>query len=789
MRSRRFIFFAETGLRFFIGLIVGLSIAAALSTAAAAWYFWRQLPAVDALADYQAAEPLRIYSADGELLAQYGPERREVWPLMQIPLPMRQALLAIEDARFYQHGAVDFTGMARAALANLVEGRQGQGGSTITMQVARNFYLSREKTWTRKFVEILLAYKLEKRFGKDRLLELYMNEIYLGERAYGFAAAAQIYFGKSLDRLTLAESALLAGLPKAPSAYNPMVNPIRAQTRQRYILERMLALGDIDTAAYRQALRQPITLTARGSSAVREAAYAVEQARLWAVERYGDETYSRGLNLYLTLDMPKQRAADAALREELITIQNNRGYRGPEGHMILPHGAKRSPAIRHALTAYPDSGALKSAVATTIGQHAIDVVLSDGELVHLKRHDLRLGDKALTTAQQLEIVEGSILRVSQTTIGRWELTQLPAMEGAIASLEVDSGAILALVGGFDFQRNKYDHATQAYRQPGSAFKPFVYSAALEKGYFPGTEIDDRQRLLNREETGANPWKPRNFNHRYEGFITARNAFSRSKNMATVSLMQATGALYVQQFATLFGFESGRNPPSLPLALGAGSVTPLQLADAFNVFASGGWRRQPYLVARVTGRDDVVLFDGKGAAASAARRVISSRNAWLTDSLLRSVVSNGSGHSAQSLLRSDLAGKTGTSNNARDAWFGGYGGGIVTTVWVGYDQPKSLGNRSGAIYALPIWKRYMAQALQDRPERLPAMPDGLVYDNDDYVYAEYLQGSCIPVSYSYVRSPYQCTPAQLAKLMTNANITAKNDATERANIIDIFSSPL
>jgi penicillin-binding protein 1A len=780
-------------LRFVAGLALGLSLAAFLSIAAAGWYYWNRLPAIDALASYQAAEPLRIYSAEGELLAQYGPERREVWPLTQIPPVMRAALLAIEDARFYAHGAVDYAGIARAALANTFTGRQGQGGSTITMQVARNFYLTHEKTWTRKFAEILMAYKLESRFGKDRLLELYMNEIYLGERAYGFAAAAHIYFGKTLAQLTLAESALLAGLPKAPSAYNPMINLERARQRQRYILQRMLALGDIDADAYRRALAQPLVLAARGSSAVREAAYAVEQARLWAMDRYGDDTYSRGLNLHLTLEMPKQRAADSALRDDLIDMQNVRGYLGPEARVALPHGTTRAAAIRRALASHPDSGALKSAIATAVGPQSIDVVLSNGSLVRIKRHDLRIGKDALTIAQSRKIVEGSVLRVHQSATGHWALSQLPAMEGAIASLDVDSGAIVALVGGFDYQRNKYDHATQAYRQPGSAFKPFVYSAALEKGYFPGTEIDDSQRLLNREETGASAWRPRNFNHRYGGFVSVRSAFSHSKNMATVSLMQAAGAQYVQEYATHFGFESQRNPPSLPLALGAGGVTPLQLAAAFNVFASGGWHRQPYLIAQVTDRSGIVLYDGKTATAHASRRIISARNAWLTDSLLRSVVSDGSGRSAQSLHRGDLAGKTGTSNNARDAWFAGYGGGIVTTVWVGYDQPKSLGNRSGAIYALPIWKRYMAQALQDRPEQIQTMPDGLTHDGDDYVYSEYLQGKCMTESHSFVRNRYQCTAAML-QAIEKSRVTAEsaasvvqNDADERKRIIEMFSS--
>jgi penicillin-binding protein 1A len=780
-------------LRFGFGLLLGLCVAGMLSIVLASWYLWQKLPAVDALAGYQAAEPLRIYSAEGELLAQYGPERREVWPLAQIPAHVRQALLAIEDARFYQHGAVDYVGIARATLSNLISRRQRQGGSTITMQVARNFYLSREKTWARKLAEILLAYKLESRFGKDRLLELYMNEIYLGERAYGFAAAAHVYFNKSLTDVTLAEAALLAGLPKAPSAYNPMINPQRAAVRQRYILQRMLALGHIDARACRHALEEPLILAARGGSVVREAAYAVEQARLWAVQRYGEDAYIQGLNLHLTVEMPKQRAADAALRGELIAMQDARGYQGPEGRVDLPNGAERIRAIRRTLAAHPDSGALRSAVVTASGPQTVDVVLASGKLVRLPRRQMLIGGKPLSAEQQQKMREGSILRVSESAESVWQLAQLPAMEGAVVSLDADSGAIIALAGGFDYRRNKYDHAVQAYRQPGSAFKPFLFSAALEKGYFPGTQVDDRQRVLDRDETGARHWKPRNFNQNYEGFISARRAFARSKNMVAVNLMQAAGAQYVQQFSTHFGFESERNPASLPLALGAGAATPMQLAAAFNVFASGGWRRDPYLIARVSDRDGHVVYDGAASHSASARRVISARNAWLSDSMLRSVVTEGSGRSALSLQRGDLAGKTGTSNNARDAWFGGYGGGIVTTVWVGYDQPKSLGNRSGAIYALPIWTRYMAQALLDRPERMPAMPDGLTYDGDDYVYAEYLQGACVKDAYPFIRSNYQCANAMVTMTsedggrIGNRNNAIRADADERARIVEMFSS--
>lgn len=613
-----------------------------------------------------------------------------------------------------------------------------------------------------------------------------MNEIYLGERAYGFAAAANIYFNKSLTQLTLAESAMLAGLPKAPSAYNPMINAARARERQQYILRRMLALGAIDDTAYQRAITAPLTLAARGSIAVREAAYAVEEARLWAIKRYGDDTYTMGLDVTLTLDMPKQRAADAALRDELVTMQNERGYIGPEAKASLPHGPRRSTAIRQALARHPDSGAYKSAIITMAGATEIQVVMSDRAVVTMPRRELRIDHRPLTNLQQAQLIEGAILRVIELPMGHWELTQLPAIEGAIASLDVQSGAIIAMVGGFDYHRSQYDHAIQAYRQPGSAFKPFVYSAAIEKGYFPGTLIDDRQRRLNREETGANPWMPRNFSRRYDGFVTMREALVHSKNMATVSLMQAAGAQYVQQFAIRFGFEGERNHASLPLALGAGSVTPMQLAAAFNVFASGGYHRAPYLVARVTRRSGEILFDGVALSVASTRRVISDRNAWLTDNLLRSVVDHGSGRGALSLGRGDLAGKTGTSNEARDAWFSGYGGGIVTTVWVGYDQPKSLGRRSGAVYALPIWKRYMMQALRDRPEQIPLMPKGLRHDGDDYIYSEYPAKNCIPDISPFVRTAYQCTTQQMAEMQA-ADLVQK-DADERADIVELFSTP-
>ena len=773
-------------LKFIFGFSIGLILAASLAGGYWLRQAWQQLPAVDHLAQYSPALPLRIYSSEGILLAEYGEERREFLPIEKIPLVMRQALLAIEDARFYQHGAVDFGGLLRATLANLSTGQHGQGASTITMQVARGFFLTREKTLQRKLNEILLAYKLEQRYSKDKLLELYMNQIYLGERSYGFAAAASIYFDKPLDQVSVAEAAMLAGLPKAPSAYNPVANPQRAEIRQHYILQRMLELGYIQPEAYQQALQEKLALNPSRNPSVREAAYAVEEARQMVMQLYQERAYTMGLDVTTTIEMAPQLAADKQLRSGLLDAQGRRGYRGPEAQLGASANDNVNGTARRLLLPYPDSGEIHAALVTAAAPKLIKAVLRDGETLQISAIDPRIagGWSKLPASGKRSIVAGSIIRAYRDGAGRWLLSQTPEMEGALISIDAQSGDILALAGGFDFFRNPFDHALQAYRQPGSSFKPFVYSAALEKGYFPGTMVDDTQRVLLPQDTGARAWRPRNFGNNYEGFITVRRGLMRSKNLVAVSLMQASGAAYVQAFATQFGFLSERNPVSLPLALGAGAVSPLQLAQSYAVFANGGVTQAPRLIKEIRDRSGQVLF-ADSARKNPGKKVVSARNAYIMDSMLQDVVKSGTGHGAKVLARSDTAGKTGTSNNAYDAWFAGYSSGVVSVVWLGYDQPKSLGNTTGGVAALPIWSRYMQVAVKDRSERLQEEPAGLSVYDGDYVYAEYLKGSCVADNHPFIHSKLKCQADGSGDLAIEKE--ALNAAQEREQILKLFSS--
>ncbi|WP_175854261.1 PBP1A family penicillin-binding protein [Burkholderia anthina] len=676
--------------RMLAGALLGLTLACAGIGAWTVHRIWTQLPSVEHLAVYRPALPLRIFARDGELLAEYGVERREFVPLEHIPPLMRHALLAAEDAKFYEHGAIDVGGLARATFANVVTRQPGQGGSTITMQVARNFYLTRDKVLSRKLVEILMAIKLEREYSKDKLLELYMNEIYLGERAYGFAAAAHVYFGKPLDALNAGEAAMLAGLPKAPSAFNPVVNPTRATARRNYVLGRMHALGQLDDATYRAAVAAPIALATTPPPGIVAAPYVAERARRMMVERFHDDAYTLGLDVTTTISMRDQHAAEAALARTL----------------------RRQPAKR----------------------------------------DARNG-----------------------------------LEGALVSLDAATGDMLALVGGADFNRNVFDHALQAYRQPGSSFKPFVYSAALEKGYFPGVLVDDTQRTLTHAETGARPWRPRNFGNHYEGFIPVRRGLVRSKNLVAVSLMQAADPRYVQQHAVGFGFDAQRNPASLPLALGAGAVTPLELASAYGVFANGGMRMVPRLILSVKQRHGGALYD---APVPDGTRVVSARNAFVMDSMLRDVVRAGTARGALALRRDDAAGKTGTSNGSKDVWFAGYSSGIVSVAWLGYDTPRPMGRATGASLALPVWLDYMKTAVDGRTPLEATPPQDVALADGDFVYAEYLRGTCTADVPPFIRSRYACGGTSASDApgkdgQPDAPMPAAVDAAERERVLDLF----
>lgn len=775
-------------LKFLAALAIGLCVGSSIGGAYAVHRLWQLVPEVHHLADYEPLLPLRIYARDGSLLAEYGEERRQFVPIERIPKHVQHALLAIEDARYHEHGGVDFAGLVRALGRNVVTGEHAQGGSTITMQVARVFFLSREKTYRRKIMEVMLAWKLESTYSKDKILELYMNQIYLGERAYGFAAAASVYFDKSLDQLSVAEAAMLAGLPKAPSAYNPVVNLQRATVRQQHILKRMRELGLLDEPAYEQARAEVLSLRTRHASMDSTAAYAVEQVRKMLVDRYGDEAYSLGLDVTTTIGVAQQQAATRALRAGLMDAQEQRGYAGPEGRLKQPVQVDDRAGIRTALAPWRDSGTLRAAVVLEASASAgITAALRDGTRVHMPSKGLAQSAKALLKADApvgKRIEPGAVIRVVAGAAGSWSLGQLPQMEGALVSIDATTGEVLALAGGFDFAFNQFDHAVQAVRQPGSTFKPFVFSAALEKGYFPGTLIDDTQRLVTPAARGRKAWQPRNYGNNYEGFITARRGLTRSKNVVAVNLMEAAGAEYVQQFSTRFGFVSDLNPPGLPLALGAGAVTPLQLTQAYAVFANGGELVEPRLVLKVSERDGGVLYEAPPASPRA--QVISSRNAYVMDSMLRDVVQHGTARRATALGRQDVAGKTGTSNNAQDVWFAGYSSGVASVVWMGYDQPRSLGRATGGTLALPVWTDYMKVAIDNRPEFQRPLPPDLVHSEHDYIYTEHLAGSCVADRHAFIQSPFACGIDKLSERPEVQGGTGQAATSERERILRLFT---
>ncbi|UZG45054.1 penicillin-binding protein 1A [Caldimonas thermodepolymerans] len=731
------------GLTWAFGLALA-GVAAALMVAAIALAVaYPNLPEISGLMDYRPKLPLRVYSADNVLIGEYGEERRKFVPIRNIPKVVQHAVLAIEDARFYQHSGVDYIGVLRAGLRNFGEARS-QGASTITMQVARNFYLSTEKTFTRKIYEILLALKIESLLTKDQILELYMNQIYLGQRAYGFAAAAETYFGKELDELTVAEAAMLAGLPKAPSAYNPIVNPRRAATRQRYIISRMLEHGFITKEQHDAALAEKLTYRRNVPPPV-HAEYVAETARQLIFEQYGEEAYTRGLNVYTTIETDDQVAAYRALRAGIIDYERRQFYRGPEGYVELPKDATElDTRIAEALADYPDNDEIRAAVAIEVSPKKVVAVLQNGEDVTITGAGLKPAESGLSEKAnpKVRIRPGAVIRVVQDAKGKWSITQLPEVEGALVSLDPRTGAVRALVGGFDHAKNKFNHVTQAWRQPGSSFKPFIYSAALEKGFTPATVINDAPLFFDAGTTGSQPWEPKNYDGTFDGPMSMRRALAKSKNMVSIRLLQAIGPDYGQQWVSNFGFDPARHPPYLTMALGAGSTTPLQMATAYAVFANGGLRVTPHLVTRVTDSKGNVLVDRPPKPVDESARVIDARNAFVMSSLLQEVTRSGTAARAQALLkRPDLYGKTGTTNDSMDAWFAGFQPTLVGVVWIGYDTPRKLGSReTGGGLALPIWISYMAHALKGVPVQEPSPPPGVVNIGGEWFYEEFSQGA-------------------------------------------------
>jgi penicillin-binding protein 1A len=726
-----------------LGLLVTLVLLVCGLVAIALAVAYPNLPPITSLTEYRPKLPLRVYSADGALLGEFGEERRSFVPVAQIPKVMKDAVLAIEDARFYDHGGVDYVGMLRAGLAQFSEARS-QGASTITMQVARNFYLSTEKTLTRKIYEVLLTWKIESQLTKDQILEAYMNQIFLGQRAYGFASAAEIYFGKPLKDVTVAEAAMLAGLPKAPSAYNPIVNPKRATIRQQHIIERMLDNGFITAEQAAAARTEKLRYRTQSELPV-HAGYVAETARQLVFAQYGEESYTRGLNATLTIKVSEQIVAYRALRRGLMDFELRQVYRGPEAYVDLPTDpAGIDTRVAEALSDHPDKDDLRAAVVLEASPRKVVAVLQDGEEITVTGDGLRpvtsgLGDNA---APQKQIRRGAVVRALKNAKGQWSLTQVPEVEGAFVALDPATGAIRAMVGGFDYGKSKFNHVTQAWRQPGSSFKPFIYSAALEKGFTPATVVNDAPLFFDAVTTGSQPWEPKNYDGTFDGPMPLKRGLAKSKNMVSIRVLQAVSPPFAQEWITRFGFDAEKHPAYLTMALGAGSVTPMQMASAYGVFANGGYLVAPRLIERLTDSQGHVLLQADAPTLDDSMRTIDARNAFVMTSMLQEVTRSGTAARAQaSLKRADIYGKTGTTNDSMDAWFAGWHPSLVAVVWIGYDNPKKLGDReTGGGLALPVWIEFMAQALKGVPAQVAEPPEGVVNAGGDWTYEEYAHGA-------------------------------------------------
>jgi penicillin-binding protein 1A len=767
------------------GLLLAGVAAVLLFVAVALSVAYPNLPDISDLSDYRPKLPLRVYSADGVVIGEFGEERRSLTPIKDIPQVMKDAVLAIEDARFFSHGGVDYLGVIRAGFANVGRAKS-QGASTITMQVARNVYLSAEKSYTRKIYEILLTFKLEHLLTKDQILEIYMNQIFLGNRAYGFAAASEAYFGKPLKNISVAEAAMLAGLPKAPSAYNPIINPKRARARQLYIIERMEENGFI-TAEQAKAAKEEELKVRTGPDAGRvHAEYVAETVRQLVYNQYGDETYTRGLNVYTTLRASDQTVAYKALRKGIMDYERRQIYRGPEKFIDLPVNAQETEdAIDDALTDNPDNGDVMSAVVLEANPKRILAMRQNSETVEITGDGLKpaqsgLADKA---GPNIKIRRGALIRVAKTPKNTWEITQLPEVEGAFVALDPRDGSIRALVGGFDFEKNKFNHVTQAWRQPGSSFKPFIYSAALEKGFTPATVVNDAPLFFDAGVTGGQPWEPKNYDGTFDGPMSLRTGLKKSKNMVSIRILQAIGASYAQDWITHFGFEAEKHPAYLTMALGAGSVTPMQMATAYSVFANGGYRINPYLVTKITDQRGKVLLESKPPVLDESTRGIDARNAFIMDSLLQEVARSGTAAKAQATLkRPDLFGKTGTTNDSIDTWFVGFQPTLAAAVWMGYDTPKKLGDReTGGGLSLPIWINFMEYALKGVPVTEYPPPEGVVNVGGEWYYSEYAKGSGVSTV------GVQQDPAAAGAPAAPGAIQVLPPSDEKKRILDLFKN--
>ena len=731
--------------RVLLGLVL-LGLSGLVTIGIAAVLLYQRQPDLAELVDYRPKQPLRVFTSDGVEIGQFGTERRYLMPIADTPKMMQDAVLAIEDKRFRDHVGVDVKGVLRAAWANLLTHRRGQGGSTITQQVARNFYLSSRRSYVRKINEMLLAIKIERQLSKDQVLELYMNQIFLGHRSYGFEAASQAYFGKTLADLSVAECAMLAGLPQNPVYANPVVNFERARQRQLVVLDSMRRAGVISEEQLRIARAEQLQIR-RDVDVPVHAEHVAEMVRQIVFAQYGEATYTEGLKVTTSLRSSEQQAAYRALRKGVLDYERRQAYRGPEDEEELPRGlAPSDPAAAHLLAEYQDDEDLRVALVHEAGPAEVVATLASGEVVRITGEGLKQAQPALAPRAKppLQLRRGSVIRVAQDlgTPGQWAIRQWPEVQGALVAMTPHSGHVRALVGGFDFGRNQFNHASSAWRQPGSSFKPFLYSAALEQGVMPSTLINDAPLML--PPTLDSPaWDPRNADGHFDGPLSLRQALARSKNLVSIRLVQMMGPGFAREWSGRFGFDPLQQPDNLTLALGAGGTNPLQLAGAYSVLANGGHRVDPLLIERITDAKGRLLFEAMPAPTGEQTRSVPARNVFIVNSLLQEVTRNGTAAKAQaSLRRGDLYGKTGTTNDAVDAWFAGFQPSVAAVVWLGYDTPRSLGAReSGGGLALPVWIDFMRHALQRVPVPLPdpPPPEGVVSVEGDWRYREWAEG--------------------------------------------------
>jgi penicillin-binding protein 1A len=726
---------ATRWLRRALWALLALSLAGALALGATVLVLLPQLPDTSSLADYKPKQPLRVYTADGVEIGGFGHEKREYLRIEQFPKLMRDSLLAVEDSRFYEHPGIDVIGVLRAIVANATGGRT-QGASTITQQVARTFFLTRERTLSRKLKEALLSLRIEQQLSKDQILELYMNQIYLGARTYGFAEAARTYFGKPIQELSVAECAMLAGLPQNPAYANPIKSPKRAKDRQLVVLSRMRAEGVIDDIVYAAAKGEKLDVRNPGEADV-HGEYVAEMARAQVYAQYGESTYTSGMKVVTTLRAADQQAGWKAVRKTLIDRELRLAWRGPEAQEDLPADlSDQDPAVAQLLADHDDDETLRVGIVTQASPKRVTVVLASGDVVVVSGRGLRQAQSGLSAKARTHqrVTRGSVVRLIQ--LGQdWVITQWPQAEGALVAMDPHDGRIRALVGGFDFQRNQFNHVTQGWRQPGSTYKPFLYSAALENGVMPETLINDAPL------SDVGNWTPSNADGSAEGPMPLHTALAKSKNLVSIRLVQLMGPEAARQWTGHFGFDVAKQPANLTLALGSGSTTVMQMAGAYAVIANGGLSVNPVLIQRIQDGQGKVVFEAKLTPADESQRVVPARNAFVTSTLLNEVTRSGTAAKAQTQLRRpDLYGKTGTTNDVVDAWFAGFQPNLVAVVWFGYDTPRSLGTQaSGGSLALPAWIQFMGTALRGEPVRTLSPPEGVVSLPTGWRYSEWAEG--------------------------------------------------